>query len=135
MRALPVAAALAAFAPLAAQAQQAGWGNVGKKEETGFSWTAPLWPDFWMAWTPATFAVFCGIFAAMAVLTVIEIRRPGGAERNGVLGLTTTRGDRLFLSLLGTVYIFLAWLAFMGEPVWGALALSVLWGLFCFWKV
>jgi predicted small integral membrane protein len=130
-----VMAALSALAPLAVQAQQAGWGNVGKQEEKGFSWTAPLWPEFWMAWTPATFAVFCGIFAAMAVLTVIEIRRPGGAERNGVLGLTTTRGDRLFLSLLGTVYIFLAWLAFFGEPVWGALALSVLWGVFCFWKV
>jgi predicted small integral membrane protein len=130
-----VAAAAAALAPAAAAAQQAGWGNVGKQAEKGFSWTAPLWPDFWMAWTPATFAVFCGIFAAIGVLTVWEVARPGGDERRGVLGLTTTRGDRLFLSLLGTVYIFLAWLGFAGEPVWGALALSVGWGVFCFWKV
>ena len=37
-----------------------GWGNVAQQqEETGFSWTAPLWPAFWMAWTPATFLVVC----------------------------------------------------------------------------
>ena len=99
------------------QALATGWGKVAaKKEEVGFSWTAPLWPDFWMAWTPATFLLFCGIFSAMAVITVLEIRRPGGDERRGVLGLTTTRGDRLFISLLGAAYIFLAWLGVMGQP-------------------
>ena len=121
--------------PTLANAQQAGWGNVGKKEETGFSWTAPLWPDFWMAWTPATLAVFVGIFSAMALLIVLEIRRPGGAARKGVLGLTTTRGDRLFITLLGTAYIFLAWLAIMGQPVWGPLFISLGWGVFVWWKV
>lgn len=120
--------------PTAGHAQ--GWGNVAKnQEEAGFSWTDPLWPTFWMAWTPATFAVFCGIFGAMAVLTVLEIRRPGGAERRGVLGLTTTRGDRLFISLLGSAYIFLAWLGLVGQPVWWPLGISLLWGLFCFRKV
>ena len=54
------------FLPSTAFAQQAGWGNVGQQEEKGFSWTAPLWPDFWMAWTPATLAVFVGIFSAIA---------------------------------------------------------------------
>ncbi|MEX0338997.1 MAG: DUF2160 domain-containing protein [Arenibacterium sp.] len=113
-----------------------GWGNVANKdEEKGFSWTDPLWPDFWMAWTPATFALFCGIFGAMAILTVLEIRRPGGAERQGVLGLTTTRGDRLFISLLGTAYIFLAWLGLMGQPLWWPLGISIAWAVFCFWKV
>ena len=101
------------------QALATGWGKVAaKKEEVGFSWTAPLWPDFWMAWTPATFLLFCGIFSAMAVITVLEIRRPGGDERRGVLGLTTTRGDRLFISLLGAAYIFLAWLGVMVQPLW-----------------
>ena len=112
-----------------------GWGNVAKKEDPGFSWTAPLWPSFWMAWTPATFALFCGIFGAMAVITVLELRRPGGNERKGVLGLTTTRGDRLFISLLGTAYIFLAWLGIVGQPVWWPLAISIGWASFCFWKV
>lgn len=118
------------------QALASGWGKVvAKKEEVGFSWTEPLWSDFWMAWTPATFILFCGIFSAMAVITVLEIRRPGGDERRGVLGLTTTRGDRLFISLLGAAYIFLAWLGLMGQPLWWPVAISIGWMVFCFWKV
>ena len=122
MRCLAVLLAFAplpAFAPVPAFAEvKAGWGSVGTEVEKGFSWTEPLWPTFWMAWTPATFALFVGIFGAMGVLTILEIRRPGGDERLGVLGLTTTRGDRLFITLLGTSYIFLAWLGLVGMPLW-----------------
>ncbi len=89
----------------------------------------------WMAWTWPTAFVFIGIFSAMAVLTVLEIRYPGGAERKGVLGLTTTRGDRLFITLLGSVYIFLAWIGFFGMPLWVPLGIAILWGFFTFWKV
>jgi hypothetical protein len=74
---LRLAAALGLVPGLAA-AQTQGWGNLGKPEEKGFSWTAPLWPDFWMAWTPATLVLFIAIFSAMGVLTVLEIRHPGG---------------------------------------------------------
>ena len=113
-----------------------GWGNVAKKQEdVGFSWTSPLWPEFWMAWTPATFLLFCGIFSAMLIITLLEIRRPGGDERRGVFGLTTTRGDRLFISLLGSAYIFLGWLGLMGQPLWWPLVISIGWLFFCFWKV
>ncbi len=89
----------------------------------------------WMAWTWPTALVFAGIFSAMAVLTVLELRHPGGASRRGVLGLTTTRGDRLFLTFLGTFYIFLAWLGLFGMSLWVPLGLSLAWGVFCFWKV
>jgi len=89
----------------------------------------------WMAWTWPTALVFIGIFGAMAVVTGLEIRRPGGAERKGVLGLTTTRGDRLFMTLLGTSYIFLAWLGIFGMPLWAPVGISLAWGVFCFWKV
>lgn len=89
----------------------------------------------WMAWTWPTGLFFIGLFTAMAIITVIEIKRPGTSERKGALGLTTTRGDRLFLSLLGAAYIFLAWLGLIGEPLWWPLALSLAWGVFCFWKV
>jgi predicted small integral membrane protein len=126
---------LAALAPLPALAQTQGWGQLGKKADEGFSWTQPLWPTFWMAWTPATLAVFVAIFAAMGVLTVLEIRHPGGDERLGALGLVTTRGDRLFIALLGTSYIFLAWLGLFGMPLWWPLALALVWAVFCFWKV
>ncbi len=125
------------FLPTTAFAQaQAGWGNVGQQEEKGFSWTNPLWPDFWMAWTPATLAVFVGIFSAIAVIGLLEVTKfRDGIERRGVLGLTTTLGDRLFITLLGSAYIFLAWLGLMGQPVWAPLFLSIGWGIFVFWKV
>jgi len=89
----------------------------------------------WMAWTWPTALVFIGIFSAIGTLIAIEIRYPGGAERKGVLGLTTTRGDRLFISLLGTSYIFLAWLGLIGMPLWWPLGLSIAWAVFSFWKV
>lgn len=89
----------------------------------------------WMAWTWPTAAVFIFIFSAMGVLTVLEIKHPGGDERRGALGLTTTRGDRLFISLLGTAYIFLAWIGLFGMPLWVPLGLALVWGVFCFWKV
>ena len=123
--------------PGAAFAQQAGWGNVGnQQEEKGFSWTDPLWPDFWMAWTPATLAVFVGIFSAIAFIGFIEaIWFRDGIERDGILGLTTTLGDRLFITLLGSAFIFLAWLGMVGQPIWIPLFMAIAWGFFVFWKV
>ena len=125
--------ALVALPPVAALAQ--GWGNVGKPQEQEFSWTQPLFGGFWMAWTPATLAFFAFIFLAIAAMGVLEWRSPGGAPRHGILGLDTTRGDRLFITLLGSSYIFLGWLALMGTPLWGALALAIAWCAFVFWKV
>lgn len=109
-----------------------GWGGVAAAPEP-----APL-IDLstldWMAWTPATGAFFLFILACLATMTALEIFRPGGAPRDGVLGLTTTRGDRLFITLLGSGYIFLAWLGLFGIPLWGGLALALAWGAFVFWK-
>ena len=57
----------------------------------------------------------------------IRNRNPARAFR-----LETTRGDRLFMTHLGTAFIFLAWLAFMGAPLWGALGLSLVWAIVVF---
>jgi predicted small integral membrane protein len=85
-----------------------------------------------MAWTWQT-ALFFGVIACLLVLmTVLELRRPGGAGRRGVLGLVTTRGDRLFISLLAAGFIHLLWLAFFGAPLWGASALALLLALLVF---
>lgn len=89
----------------------------------------------WMAWTWPTAIFFVALFAALFVLTVIEIVDPGGAERKGVFGLTTTRGTRLFLSLLGTGYILCAWLGLVDGYVYIAFILGAVWGVFCFCKV
>ncbi len=128
------AAALTLLA-LPAAAQQAGWGNVGKPVEKAWSWTDPIAPGFWMAWTNATAAFFVFVFLCIAAMGVLEWRRPGGAPRDGILGLSTTRGDRLFISLLGSAFIFLAWLGLVGTPLWGPLAVALLWGGFVFLKV
>ena len=80
----------------------------------------------WMAWTWQT-AAFFGVIAAMLVLmTVLEIRRPGGNARDGILGLRTTRGDRLFISLLGAAYVHILWLFFFGMPLTWAIVISLL---------
>jgi predicted small integral membrane protein len=134
MRALLVPAAV--LAPAAAHAQaKPGWGNVGQQESQGFSWTRPLFDGFWMAWTPATLAFFAFVFVAIALMGLLEWRNPGGNPRHGVLGLDTTRGDRLFIALLGAAWIFLGWLAVFSTPLWGPLALSIAWTAFVFWKV
>ena len=119
-------AIVSGLAPTAAMAQGTG---------EGFSWTAPVMPGFWMAWTTATIAFFLFIFASIAFMGFLEWRNPGGNPRDGILGLHTTRGDRLFIWLLGSAYIFLAWIGIVGTVVWGALVLAILWGVFCFWKV
>jgi predicted small integral membrane protein len=79
-----------------------------------------------MAWTWETAAFFIAIALMLAAMTVWELRSPGGAPRRGILAIETTRGDRLFISLLGSAFIHLAWLAFLGTPLWGALAVSLL---------
>ena len=80
----------------------------------------------WMAWTLPTALVFVFIFSCIGILAFLEVKYPGGAERTGVFGITTTRGDRLFISILGTVFIMLGWLGFMGTPLWGGLILSII---------
>ena len=78
---------------------------------------------------------FDGSFIALCLvaMTAWELASPGGAPRRGILGLDTTRGDRLFIGLLGSAYIFLLWLAFMGTLLWGPLALALLF-VFCVFR-
>lgn len=80
----------------------------------------------WMAWTWQT-ALFFGVIACfLAAMTIWELARPGGDPRRGVLGLETTRGDRLFISLLSAAYLHLGWLALTSAPLWGATILSLI---------
>ena len=86
----------------------------------------------WMAWTGPTAAFFIFILLALVAMAIWEWRRPGGAPRRGILGLDTTRGDRLFISLLGSAFIFLAWLGIMGTPLWGPLVIALVYGVLVF---
>lgn len=88
-----------------------------------------------MAWTWPTAAFFIVIVCSIITMGVWEKFSPGGNPRRGVFGIDTTRGDRLFLSWLGTGFIHLGWLALIGTPLWGALALAIGWFVFVFRKV
>ena len=80
----------------------------------------------WMAWTWET-GLFFGVIACLLTgMTIWEIAHPGGNPRRGILGLNTTRGDRLFISLLSAAFLHLAWLAFTGAPLWGATMVSLI---------
>ncbi|MAZ04741.1 MAG: hypothetical protein CMN56_16530 [Sneathiella sp.] len=86
----------------------------------------------WMAWTWPTAAFFIFIGLCIATLGVWEYFRPGGDPRRGVFMIDTTRGDRLFISLLGSAFIFLAWLGLVNSTLYWPLVIVVLWTLFVF---
>ena len=88
----------------------------------------------WMAWTVPTAIFFTVIALLLVTFTILEIKIPT-VERTGILGIATTRGDRLFISLLGSAFIHLAWLGLVGPPLWGALAVALIYAALVFWLV
>ena len=86
----------------------------------------------WMAWTWQTAAFFGFIILCLIAMSVWEAKSPGGGPRHGILGLDTTRGDRLFITLLGSAYIFLAWLGIFGLPLWGPLIIALIYAFIVF---
>ena len=88
----------------------------------------------WMAWTWETAAFFAAIASLLGIMTLLAIFRPE-VERVGVLGIATTRGDRLFVSLLGSAFIHLAWLGLIGPELWWATAISLVYAFAVFRKV
>ncbi len=91
-----------------------------------------LHPLAWMAWTWQTAAFFAFIGLVIALMGLWEWRRPGGAPRRGVLRIHTTRGDRLFISLLGSAFLHLAWIAAVGHHLGVASALSAVYAVAVF---
>ncbi|WP_018183616.1 DUF2160 domain-containing protein [Kaistia granuli] len=86
----------------------------------------------WMAWTLPTAIFFTTIFLILVGMGVWEYVSPGGAPRVGILRFETTRGDRLFVSLLGSAFICLAWLGLVGPNLWWALGLSLAYAVIVF---
>ena len=71
----------------------------------------------WMAWTPPTAIFFVLLTATLAVMTWLAVRYPE-AERVGILRIPTTRGDRLFVSLIAAAVIHLVWIGLVGtDPI------------------
>jgi len=82
----------------------------------------------WMAWTLPTALFFAVIASALFVMSVLAAIRPS-VPRVGALGIETARGDRLFLTLLGSAFINLAWIGLTDLPQYGALIVC---GVFAF---
>lgn len=79
-----------------------------------------------MAWTTPT-AVFFGVIGSLILgMLLWEWRRPGGSPRINALGMHTTRGDRLFISLLVSAFLALAWLAWVPLPLWSVIVLCLI---------
>src|SRR3569832_947361 len=67
----------------------------------------------WMAWTAPTAIFFALLATTLLVMTALAIRYPE-AERVGILRIPTTRGDRLYISLIMAAVIHLLWIALVG---------------------
>ena len=90
------------------------------RTEDGIDWFGPMIPGGWMAWTFPVALFFYVIGSLLILFTLLAIRFPE-TPRRGILRIETTRGDRLFISLLGSAFICVGWLFFFGAPLWGAL--------------
>ncbi len=86
----------------------------------------------WMSWTWQTATFFICIAFMLFAMGVWEYLVPGGSPRQGILGIETTRGDRLFISLLGSAFIHLAWLGISDFSLWIATVLSTIYLLLVF---
>ena len=86
----------------------------------------------WMAWTLPTAIFFVLLSMTLAVMTWLAVAYPE-AERVGVLRIPTTRGDRLFISLIMTALIHLLWIGLVGTdaiatlPIGEGIEVSSLW--------
>jgi predicted small integral membrane protein len=67
----------------------------------------------WMAWTLPTAIFFVLLASTLSAMTWLAATRPE-TERVGILRIPTTRGDRLFVSLILAAVIHLLWVAFVG---------------------
>ena len=79
----------------------------------------------WMAWTVPTAIFFAVIATLLITFTVLAIKFPE-TPRTGILRIETTRGDRLFITLLGSAFINLAWLGLVGASQPYALILCLI---------
>ena len=90
----------------------------------------------WMAWTTPVAVFFVCIVLMLTGMTVWELKSPTRMTR-GFLPMNTTRGDRLFIGLLGAAYVNLVfvgisgklalWMGLGADPsIWWSFSLSML---------
>jgi len=86
----------------------------------------------WMAWTLPTAIFFTLLAVTLGGMTWLAAAYPE-AERVGVLRIPTTRGDRLFVSLIVAAVVHLLWIGLVGTdaiatlPIGEGVEISSLW--------
>ncbi|WP_084864128.1 DUF2160 domain-containing protein [Salibaculum halophilum] len=85
----------------------------------------------WMAWTWPTAIFFMVIAGLLIIFSVLAVKFPE-TPRRGILRIDTTRGDRLFITLLGSAFINLAWLGLVGAQQPYALVVCLIYALAVF---
>ncbi len=81
-----------------------------------------------MSWTWPTAMFFSAIVIMLMIMTVWELAQPT-TERRGWLPMRTTRGDRLFIGLLGAAWIHIGWLMGTEQALWLGSIIALIWFL------
>ena len=104
------------------------------RDDGEWLWMDQMVQGGWMAWSFPVALFFWIIAAILAVFTLLAIRFPE-MPRVGILGIETTRGDRVFITLLGSAFINIIWLGLeLGPQPW-AMAICAIYAVLVFWKV
>jgi predicted small integral membrane protein len=85
----------------------------------------------WMAWTWPTAAFFAVIAGLLITFSILGLKYPE-TPRTGILRIETTRGDRLFITLLGSAFINIAWLGWTDLAQWWALVVCLIYAALVF---
>jgi predicted small integral membrane protein len=85
----------------------------------------------WMAWTWPTAAFFAVIAGLLIGFSILGVKYPE-TPRTGILRIETTRGDRLFITLLGSAFINIAWLGLTDLAQWWALVVCLIYAALVF---
>ncbi len=95
-------------------------------QESGFAFDIA-----WMAWTWPTGIFFLSVAVMFLAMSIWQRVSPS-VERVGILRIATTRGDRLFIALLGSAYIHLAWLGLTQIELYWASGLALIYAVAVF---
>lgn len=80
----------------------------------------------WMVWTVPTAIFFGAIALILAAMSVWQTVAPS-PERRGFLPIPTTPGDRLFIGLVVSAYVHLAWIGLVYSYLWIAFVICLIW--------
>lgn len=79
----------------------------------------------WMVWTSATVVFALAVLAGLIAVTVLAMVVPS-TPRKGFLPMPTARGDRIYISLLGTGLVMVLFVVLTDLPLPIGLAIAVL---------